>query len=121
MPGAFTVDALAGAVRDRRPGTGVATVYRAVAAMVESGWLERVGERDGTALFTRCGAGERHHHHLVCTRCGATIATECPLDSGLQAVAARDGFIVTGHEVRLYGLCPSCCGRDASTGDGKDG
>jgi Fur family ferric uptake transcriptional regulator len=107
MDGAFTVDELAAAVRDRRPATGTATVYRAVAALEESGWLERVGDRRGTALFARCHAPD-HHHHLVCTGCGATVATECPLDDRLSRSAGEAGFRVTSHEVRLYGLCADC-------------
>lgn len=107
MPGAFTVDALAAVVSERRPSTGLATVYRAVAAMVSAGWLERVGEREGTALFARCGSHD-HHHHLVCTGCGATVATDCPVDARLEEAAALEGFTVTGHEVRLYGLCGPC-------------
>jgi len=39
--------------------TGTATVYRAVAVLLGSGWLERVGERGGSALFARCSAGDR--------------------------------------------------------------
>jgi Fur family ferric uptake transcriptional regulator len=107
LPGAFTVDELLVAVRAARPATGTATVYRAVAALEASGWLERVGERRGTALFARCGTAD-HHHHLVCTGCGATVATECPLEDLLSRSALEAGFRVTSHEVRLYGLCSDC-------------
>jgi Fur family transcriptional regulator, ferric uptake regulator len=105
---AFTVDDLASAVRRLRPSTGVATVYRAVAAMEASGFLERVGERAGTALFARCRAGGGHHHHVVCTGCGVTVATECPIGDAVTGAAAEAGFTVTGHEVRIYGLCRDC-------------
>jgi len=105
---AFTVDGLARAVRVQRPSTGVATVYRAVAAMVSSGFLERVGEHDGTALFARCGASGHHHHHVVCTGCGAMVVTACPIGDALTGEAAKAGFTVTGHDVRIYGLCREC-------------
>ena len=105
---AFTVDDLATAVRELRPSTGVATVYRAVAAMEASGFLERVGERAGTALYARCRAGGSHHHHVVCTGCGLTVATECPIGEAVTGAAAQAGFTVTGHEVRIYGLCRDC-------------
>jgi Fur family ferric uptake transcriptional regulator len=107
MGGAFTVDDLAVAVRGRDSSLGIATVYRAVSAMAESGWLERVGERAGSALYARCPAGG-HHHHLICTGCGRLEPAECPLDSVTAAAETQSGFVVTGHDVTLYGLCPDC-------------
>lgn len=104
---AFTVDDLAVAARGRDSSIGVATVYRAVSAMEESGWLERVGERAGSALFARCAAGG-HHHHLICTTCGRMEPAECPLEGFADKTETPGGFVVTGHEVTLYGLCPGC-------------
>lgn len=106
--GAFTVEDLVSAARDRSPGIGVATVYRAVAAMESAGSLERVGSRDGSALYVRCTA-EGHHHHLVCTACGRVAHTACPLADGMgRDGTVRDGFVVTSHEITLYGLCARC-------------
>jgi Fur family ferric uptake transcriptional regulator len=104
---AFSVDDLACAARNRDSSVGVATVYRAVAAMEKSGWLERVGERAGCALFARC-AVDGHHHHVICTTCGRMEPAECPLGNAISADKTAGGFVVTGHEVTLYGLCPSC-------------
>jgi len=106
FPGAFTVEDLRSAVRDEDDTIAMATVYRAVAAMVEHGFIEHVGERDGAALYARCRA-DGHHHHLVCTGCGAVEEAPCPLGSCAPQLETR-GFVVTGHEVRLYGLCPRC-------------
>jgi len=108
LGGAFTVDELVRAARAMDPSLGVATVYRAVAAMETSGWLERVGERAGSALYARCAAGDRHHHHVICTGCGRLEPAECPLGPDLTAGGTSSGFVVTGHEVTLYGLCPAC-------------
>lgn len=122
MPGAFTVEELVAAVRKDRPDTGQATVYRAVTAMEATGWLQRVGERDGNTLFARCGetcGGDgRHHHHLVCTGCGAVVATDCPVSNAIRLAADSAGFTITGHDLRLYGLCPDCAPA-AGGGDGE--
>jgi Fur family ferric uptake transcriptional regulator len=111
---AFTVDDLIAAARTHSPGIGVATVYRAVTAMESAGSLERVGMREGSALYVRCSA-EEHHHHLLCTGCGAVAHTECPLDPFLPDASCR-GFVVTSHEITLYGLCAACADADR----GKD-
>ena len=104
MDGAFTIDELACGARTADARLGTATVYRAVAALEESGWLERVGEREGSVLYARCGAGHRHHHHVVCEQCGRVQATECPV----VVSAKTDGYRITRHEVTLYGICPQC-------------
>jgi Fur family ferric uptake transcriptional regulator len=114
---AFTVEELAEAT-DRGPDgrrPGIATVYRAVSAMSAAGHVERVGDRDGRALYARCDAGG-HHHHLVCTGCGSVAEAPCPLDAAALASAADQGFVVTRHEVAIYGLCPVCLGRPAGPG-----
>lgn len=108
LNGAFTVEDLSRSVRERLPSAGAtATVYRAVAAMEASGFIERVGTRDGAQLFARCSADE-HHHHVVCLGCGRIGHTDCPLETAAPAPARSDGFVVTRHEVTLYGYCGTC-------------
>lgn len=105
MSGAFTVEELVSAVRRRFPVAGAtATVYRAVSAMVDSGYLEKVGARDGGALYIFC-ADDGHHHHLICEKCGSTTRTSCPID---PTAPGLEGFTVTRHEVTLYGVCARC-------------
>ena len=114
--GAFTVDGLTALVREQDAGFSKATVYRCVSAMATSGYLTRVGDRDGAALWVRCDAGG-HHHHLVCTSCGATAHTACPVDADALAASAPEGFTITSHDVRLYGLCASCSKHAERTGN----
>lgn len=107
MLGAFTVEDLVEVVRREHPQAGAtATVYRAVAAMESARFLQRVGLREGSTLYARCGA-ESHHHHIVCDGCGRVAHTACPLDHEV-ADSAAEGFVITRHEVTMYGLCPSC-------------
>lgn len=111
---AFTVDDLVAAARRTAPRIGVATVYRAVAAMESAGALERVGSREGSALYARCDRSE-HHHHLVCTGCGKTAHAPCPLGPDAAGVPSeQDGFVVTSHEITLYGLCRECSAATAA-------
>jgi Fur family ferric uptake transcriptional regulator len=114
--GAFTADDLVARLRDDTPASSTATAYRAIAAMVASGFLTPVGERDGAALYAHC-AETGHHHHVVCTGCGATAHAPCPLDQAGLAASAPEGFVVTAHDVRLYGLC-AACSEAAESADG---
>jgi len=109
MPGAFTVEDLHGRLTCGDAGIALATAYRAVAVLIDTGFLATVGTRAGMALYARCTGGD-HHHHLVCTGCGTIAPVDCPLDAGLKAAARRSGYTITGHEVVLYGLCTACGG-----------
>ena len=88
------------------PAIGLATVYRAVSAMEDSGWLTRVGESGGNALYARCERAG-HHHHAVCMACGRVEHTPCPVGEDSTA-SVPPGFRVTSHELTLYGLCDAC-------------
>lgn len=108
LEGAFTVEQLSSALRDVDVSdSATATVYRAVAAMEASGYIERVGERDGSALFARC-RHEDHHHHIICEVCGRTASARCPLDAVFLTSIHQEGFTVTRHEVTIYGRCSAC-------------
>ncbi|MEM9414422.1 MAG: transcriptional repressor [Planctomycetota bacterium] len=83
---------------------GTATVYRAINALVDEGFLVPVqvpGEPDRYEL-----AGLAHHHHFHCTGCGKVFDVEgCP---GAMKNLCPPGFELTGHEVMLYGRCGEC-------------
>lgn len=112
LPGAFTVDDLVAEVRRADPRSGkTPTAYRAVAALCAAKEIEAVGERSGATLYARCREAH-HHHHIVCDRCGMTATADCPVDTALSGAAARSGFVITRHQVTLYGLCPQCAGRE---------
>lgn len=110
LQAAFSADDLTLALRGCGDEASVATVYRAISAMESSGFLERVGTRDGRALFALCDDSS-HHHHIICDSCGRTAKTECTLDHGVDSA---DGFLVTRHEMTLYGLCRECADRRGS-------
>ena len=86
------------------PEIGQATVYRAIKAMVAEKQAVEVkvpGEPDRYEA-----AGKHHHHHFLCRACNRMFEMEgCP--GNLQKMAPS-GFSVEGHELTLYGRCPSC-------------
>ena len=55
---------------------GLATVYRQLNSLVDSGAADTV-RMDGQQLFRLCG-DDAHHHHLVCRKCGKTIRRANP-------------------------------------------
>jgi Fur family ferric uptake transcriptional regulator len=85
-------------------GLGIATVYRTINSLVESGWLVPVELPGEAPRYERSGAA--HHHHFRCRACDRVFEIAgCPGD--LEELTPR-GFVLEAHEVVLYGLCASC-------------
>ncbi len=85
-------------------GLGIATVYRAVKAGVDEGWLKPVDLPGGPTRYEP--AGKQHHHHFECVRCHRVFDLDgCPgnLNQLLPA-----GFTLEDHEVLLFGHCDTC-------------
>jgi len=83
----------------------LATVYRPLRSLEESGFLRPVAIPDRAPRYER--SGREHHHHFCCRSCDRVFDVPgCP---GNVEEIAPDGFDVDGHEVVLYGRCDSCC------------
>ena len=50
-----------------------------------------------------------HHHYIVCSQCKRILPiSQCPLQAFEKALAEETGFVLQGHRLDLYGLCPQC-------------
>lgn len=86
---------------------GLATVYRTLQAMADSGDVDVRHNPAGEATYRRCSAS--HHHHLVCRSCGRTVEiTGSAVEKWAHAVADEHGFVDVTHTVELVGLCAEC-------------
>lgn len=88
---------------------GLATVYRALQSLVESGEVDQVQTDAGEAAYRLCSG--THHHHLVCRQCGRTVEIEGPaVERWADRVGAEHGYADVSHSVELFGICPTCQG-----------
>ena len=98
------------------PSLGMATVYRALRQMEETGLIVPVQLPGEPARYEHRSLADEHHHHFHCRRCDRLFDIEgCPGD--LASLAPR-GFEVRAHELTLYGLCRDCRGTRGSGGNG---
>lgn len=96
-------------LRDAGSTIGIASVYRTLELLHGTGLVTRVDTGDGVARFEPMHPGGEHHHHLVCTRCGAVEAFhDDALEEAIHRVAERVDFEVTGHDIALRGICSAC-------------
>ena len=100
----LSVDELLKVASRRVSGLGVATVYRAVSALLEDGWIEAVEIPGEPVRYER--AGKAHHHHFQCEKCDRAFDVAGCLDNLRRLAPPR--FRVKQHSVTLYGLCAAC-------------
>ncbi|MCA0143928.1 Fur family transcriptional regulator [Blastococcus sp. LR1] len=94
-------------LRERGDSVGLATVYRALQALVDDGQLDVLRSPDGEAAYRRCSPS--HHHHLVCRSCGRTVeVADPPVERWAARVAAEHGFVDVQHDVEVFGTCAVC-------------
>jgi len=108
----ISVDELYREVKKVNRRIGYATVYRTMKLLTECGLASESHFLNGEARYE---STEGHHHdHLICVRCGTIVEFEEERIEQLQAeVAAREGFLFTGHRMELYGICARCQRRQA--------
>lgn len=96
-------------LKPEMPRLSLGTVYRNLRQMAAGG---RLVELSGPVA--RFDAVIAPHTHFRCTGCGAVLDLDLPYDPALDARAAEQGCIVTGHSLCFTGLCPQC-GASAGT------
>lgn len=85
----------------------LSTVYRIVLALAEKRIITplTLPAIDKT-LYEYCDA---HTHHLVCTSCNKILPlTHCPLGEFTAHIEGDTGFIIKGHSLDMFGVCPDC-------------
>lgn len=81
----------------------LATVYRTMKALEESGAIQRHAFAGGPARFEQAQEGE-HHDHLIDIETGEVIEFANPLIETLQEeIAARLGYRIVHHRLEIYG------------------
>lgn len=99
---------------------GLATVYRTLQGLVDSGKVDVFRRDTGEALFRLCNPV--HHHHLVCERCDRVEEIDaCEIEPWATQVAQRRGFQIRGHQADIFGLCAECQAAERNTGGGARG
>jgi Fur family ferric uptake transcriptional regulator len=86
---------------------GLATVYRTLATLADSGEIDVLRTDDGESVYRKCSTG--HHHHLVCRACGRTVEIEGPaVERWAGTVADEHGFTDVSHTLEIFGTCAGC-------------
>ena len=86
---------------------GIATLYRTMKLLVDSGLADIHTFNDKTTYERLYQV--KHHDHLICKVCEKTVEFEHPLIEKYQLeVCERHGFIMKSHKMELFGICNEC-------------
>ena len=105
----FTPEQLYLYIKERHPGlnVGIATVYRSLNLLEESGMVTSISFSVQGKKFEL--ANKPHHDHMICRQCGVIVEFEDQIIEKRQlAIAKEHGFKLTGHIMQLYGVCSEC-------------
>ncbi len=103
-----------GEVRKIIPKISLGTVYRTLSLLREAGLVSEVKPRGSVSHYdARTGV----HYHVTCTRCGHITDVTIDVGEDLEEEAASaTGFVITGHSLDFYGLCPDCAQKHSRGG-----
>src|SRR5687768_5194038 len=94
LPGHPTAADVFGCVRAAYPHLSLATVYRALHALVEQGSVVEMR----IANVSRYDAGPFPHHHIVCSACGSVRDIPLPLPPAMLCdIEQTSGYTIADH------------------------
>lgn len=112
-------------VKPAIPNISLATVYKALEALVASGLATKLTAGDGSARYD---ARSENHYHLRCLRTGAVqdLPTEydpnliTKIDPDLAQTLRLQGFRMTGYRLELVGYYESESACDATAPESSE-
>jgi Fur family transcriptional regulator, ferric uptake regulator len=93
-------------LRQQGSPVGLTSVYRAAQTLRDSGEIDEARLPSGELGYRLCQTS-KHHHHLMCTVCGATVEIEgASVERWIGSVAAQHGYTPSEHTIEILGTCP---------------
>ncbi|WP_322170618.1 Fur family transcriptional regulator [Acutalibacter caecimuris] len=114
-----TAEGVFNSLKPQYPDLSLATVYRNLNRLCETGQAASLGVIGGYERFD----GElTPHAHLVCAGCGRVVDVfrGLPGQAQLDAVSGETGCRVQGVSVLYTGLCPDCIPKEEQDGTAED-
>jgi Fur family transcriptional regulator, ferric uptake regulator len=108
----LSVEGIRRELKQRSERVGMATVYRTLDLLVESGLVRSHEFGEGFRRYEAMAA-QSDHEHLICEQCGRVVefANE-RLERMLPVLADEHGFQHRRHKVEIYGVCRTCRQRE---------
>jgi Fe2+ or Zn2+ uptake regulation protein len=92
----------------------LSSLYRSLTVLSEAGVIATHHGQAGILRFELAEWLTGHHHHLICTSCGAVIdavpsrAQEAEMRHIVETMATPHGFEPGAHRFEIEGRCATC-------------
>ena len=98
------------AIKKKKPGIGLATVYRTMQLFTDIKVSVRNDFEQGKSRYELNIDGDFHnHHHLVCSICSKIIeVNEDLMDELEKQIEDKYEFEIVNHDLKLFGYCKEC-------------
>lgn len=103
--GHLNIDMLYQEVKETYPNVSLATVYKNIALMRETGLLEEVKIAERKSVYELKKAP---HLHLYCTACGKIEDFDMDISDVTAQAQKASGYEINTADLVLEGLCPAC-------------
>ena len=115
----LSTDELHRLVKKKDARIGFTTVYRTLKLFGDCGLASEVDFHDGIARYEH-QYNRRSHHHMVCTKCGASVEFFSPEVGEIEReIGRKHHYLTTRHSFQIYGLCQECRRRNGREEDGR--
>lgn len=106
-----SVEAIYRQVKQDFPTTSLATIYKTVTLLKETGQVLELGFADWGSRYD--GNRPFPHPHIICTKCGAIVDPDfATMQEMTKDMAHQSGYQITHHRLDFFGLCPRCQGEN---------
>ena len=101
-------------IREHSHDLAQSSVYRNLVVLEEFRIVTKVVTNGEIGRYELAEDITGHHHHLICSQCGAVRDVVVPptleldIDRALSALARREWFALENHRLDVFGLCTEC-------------
>jgi Fur family ferric uptake transcriptional regulator len=98
-------------VKKKAPDVGLATVYRTLELFLDFDIVHSMDFGDGRKRYELAPVEEdgHRHHHLICLTCGKVQGVAEDLLEDLEKrVTNLHDFLITNHQLIIFGYCKKC-------------
>lgn len=101
-----TADFIYSVVRKELPNISLATVYRNLNMLAETGTIKRIEGLNGSVHFD---SNTHNHYHFICTKCNKVYDVDYDIAPDLaDKVMLETGLFVEEYDISFKGTCQKC-------------
>lgn len=96
------------ALKAQNISANLSTVYRTLEVLAQKELITELNLPGAHRMLYAINRRD-HRHYLMCLGCKKMIAVEgCPLSDFEKQLEQQTGYLISAHQLNLYGYCPVC-------------